>query len=188
MVYHHTTPSIPSIKIYFRKLLVHISYVLTLFLILVSLIMFIIYHVPVHRRQSRNLPHSRTTENSKELSVTTCTRILFMPIEAFDWLTRNLKNMQQSRTTKLKMGSKKEEVDKLVDVLHKTIAGDEKRATNKKSSFKELKQQHEDDQVKLKLQLEAWHKTGVAWTEYLWLQRIYSRRNISCSRESGRIF
>jgi hypothetical protein len=60
------------------------------------------------------------------------------------------------------MRSKKEAVDKLVDVLHKTIAGDEKRATNKKSSFKELKQQHEDDQVKLKLQLEAWHKTGVA--------------------------
>jgi hypothetical protein len=27
------------------------------------------------------------------------------------------------------MGSKKEEVDKLVDVLHKTIAGDEKQAT-----------------------------------------------------------
>ena len=60
------------------------------------------------------------------------------------------------------MRSKKEKVDKLVDVLHQTIAGDEKRATNKKSSFKELKQQHEDDQVKLKLQLEAWHKTGVA--------------------------
>jgi hypothetical protein len=36
------------------------------------------------------------------------------------------------------MRSKKEEVEKLVDVLHQTMAGDEKQATNKKSSFKEL--------------------------------------------------
>jgi hypothetical protein len=36
------------------------------------------------------------------------------------------------------MRSKKEEVEKLVDVLHQTIADDEKRATNKKLRFKEL--------------------------------------------------
>ena len=58
------------------------------------------------------------------------------------------------------MRSKKEKVDKLVDVLHQTIAGDEKRATNKKSSFKERNQQHEDDQVKLKLQLDVLAQDG----------------------------